>query len=146
MMIYRSLVVGLLGAIALLLAEQGAASDRDRHRRDDAHARAWADDLAEEEYAAGLPGPRAWAAPRAPVADAPPVVVHISRARAGDDPVTALGLDAADLPVAIDDRPIVGRWRDAVRARWLELRAGDYLELWLRRAGTLQRMVVLVTA
>ena len=124
MLIYRSFVVGLLGAIALLLAGQGAALDR----------------LAEHSAEP--------AAVIAPDARAVREIVHVSRSGAGEDPSPALGLGAGEVPYAIDDREITGYWRDAVRDYWAQVRAGHYFTLWLRPLGSgtpSRHMLVLVT-
>ena len=120
MMIYRSLVVGLLGAIALLLAQQGHAHDR-----------------LDRTLAAGC----------AERADLPEraVTVTISRAGAGEDPTPALGLGEDDVVTAIDDAPVDRGWRAAVLDRWRASAAGEYFELRVWSPAARSRMLVLVT-
>ena len=126
MMIYRGLVVGLLGAIALLLAQQSSLLERSARVR------------------VGAVDARAAAPPPAPENDEPATIVHISRLGTGDDPSDALGLGWREPPIAIDERPIADRWREALRARWRDARPGTYFELTL--GGEVRRhMLVLVT-
>ena len=135
MMIYRSLVVGLLGAVAMLLTEQGAVLERVARRGERAAAAA-------EAPAVGVVVERG----ERDGGDAAPTVVHISRRGAGDDPLDVLGLGPAEIPMAIDDRRIAGSWRDAVRARWRQAPPGSYFELWIRTPDAMRRMLVLVSA
>ena len=121
MMIYRSLVVGLLAAVAMLLTEQGAQLER-----------------------LARPAP---AGDRCAFAgDPPPMIVHISARGAGADPLAVLGLGPTAVPLTIDDRPIRGAWPDAIRARWRQTRPGGYFELWVWTPDRTRRMLVLVTA
>ncbi len=135
MMMYRSLVVGLLGAVAMLLTEQGAVLERVARQGDRAAP-------AVEAPAVGAVADRGEGAG----GDPPPTVVHISRRGAGDDPLDILGLGPDEIPMAIDDRRIAGSWRDAVRARWRQASPGSYFELWIRTPATMRRMLVLVSA
>ena len=96
MMIYRSLVVGLLGAVAMLLTEQGAVLQRVARRGERAAAAAAA------APAVGVVVDRG----ERDGGDEAPTVVHISRRGAGDDPLDVLGLGPAEIPMAIDDRPM----------------------------------------
>ena len=128
MMIFRSVVVGLLGAIALLLAGQGAALERVAEQSGRAAGREVV--IADE-----------WRWPRAPQ-----VVVHVSWRGAGDDPSDALGLGPLEPPFAIDGALIEGPWRTAVRDRWRATGPGGWFELWVRGPDRLRRMLVLVTS
>ena len=128
MMIYRSLVVGLLAAIALLLAEQGAAAGR-------------AARLAAEPPRAALRDHR-----DPSLGDAPHTIVVVSHSGAGDDPLLVLGLGDDDRPIAIDDLPIEGPWPDAVLARWQHATPGTYFELWVSAPSGMRRVLVLVTS
>ena len=122
-MIYRSLVVGLLGAIALLLAEQGEA-------RNEPPVVAWPDEAAVQAYL--------------PVESAPVTVVHLSRRAAGRDPAAALGLGGTVRPVDIDGESVECLWRAALDARWAAAVPGSYFELTVRGGESLRRMLVLV--
>ena len=128
MMIYRSLVVGLLAAIALLVAEQGAAFER-------------AARLAAEPPPAALRDHRDRSA-----GDAPHAIVVISHSGAGDDPLLVLGLGQDDRPIAIDELPIEGPWPDAVLARWQHATPGTYFELGISAPAGVRRVLVLVTS
>ncbi|HVV85866.1 MAG TPA: hypothetical protein VHE35_22560 [Kofleriaceae bacterium] len=140
MMIYRTLVVGLLGAIVLFLAQETTMLGRlDRGRVGRAGPRPALVDHRAPPFALA-----AALRPAEPAVDDPPILVHASRA-AGVDPLAILGLDAAHRPIAIDDRAIEGAWPDAIRARWDGARAGSYFELRVVDAEGQHRMLVLVT-
>ena len=128
MMIFRSVVVGLLGAIALLLAGQGAALERLAAQ---SGPTAGAEVVVADE----------WRWPRAPQ-----VVVHVSWRGAGDDPTDALGLGPLEPPIAVDGALIEGPWRAAVQDRWRATGPGGWFELWVRGPDSLRRMLVLVTS
>jgi hypothetical protein len=119
MMIYRSLVVGLLAAIAMLLAEQGAILER----------------IAGAPLVAPADDGRAAAS-----------VVHISWRGAGHDPAPALGLGSADRVVAIDHLATHGSGRGDLLYRWGQVAPGDQFELWIDGPAGRRRMLVLVTA
>lgn len=117
MMLYRSLVVGLLGAIAMLVAS----------RPDSAPA-----------AAASVPVPAVAAAD--PLPDA--TVIDVSRAHAGADPMPLLGLSPGERVIAID-----GVTTDGARlaGRWDQAFPGEYLDLGVRGvAGDERRILVLV--
>lgn len=119
-MIYRGLVVGLLGANALLLSQHGAVLERiDR-------------DLVAES---------------APVGAVEAVdLVHISRGGAGEDPTDALGVGAREEIAEIDDRVVRGRGREALIERWDEASPGSYFELRIEEPrGAARRLLVMVT-
>lgn len=119
-MLYRSLVVGLLGAIALLVASLPAAATRPQVR--DA---------------------RAAVAPRLlspPVPEA--TVVDVSRARAGADVMPLLGLAPGDRIVTIDGAPADGV---LLAAQWQASGPGTYLDVGVRGPrGDERRILVLV--
>ncbi len=123
MFLLRSLTLGLLLAIVLL--QQAKV----RELREDNEALV-AEARYRLEYAVSRP------------TDPGLTVVRISRARAGDDPWAALGIGPSRDLVAIDGVP-TAPWSDgppppdaeraALQARWADARAGDYLELTVRR-------------
>ncbi len=121
-MIYRSVVLGLLGALVLLQAQ--ALTVRHTKLRSDAAVMG--------------------ASPVAPS----PVIVHISQAGAGADPWLALGLAAPELDT-IDGAPVRQRCADHVGVydqlvtRWQRAAPGDFIELGLRDG---RHLVVLVVA
>lgn len=129
MMIYRSLVVGLLAAIAMLIAEQGPALDRAGERA--------------ATHAAELAAPAAEAPASAD--DERTTIVHVSRSGVGRDPLAVLGLGPHDRLRAIDDDAVHGSWREAVLARWDRAPPGTYFELWVDDPEGLRRTLVLVT-
>ncbi len=116
MMMYRSLVVGLLGAIALLVAtgshpppDAGAASA-------DPPAEATADDAAR--------------------------VVDVSRVRAGPDLMPLLGLAPGERVVSLDGNAADGL---ALATAWSHTASGGYLDVGVRGgAGDERRILVLV--
>jgi hypothetical protein len=134
MMIYRSLVVGLLGAITLLLAEQGTLLERAARPARPAPV---------------VAAPPPWRSPLPGVDDAgPTLIVHISKRGAGDDPRAALGLTSSERLLAIDDRPVATTIATAaLRARWHAARPGSYFELALQGEppdDVARRLLVLV--
>lgn len=127
MMIYRALVVGLLGAVVLLMASQTSAIVRAL------------------EHADRAPAPMVVAAPPLGLDDeGPATIVHISRRLAGDDPADALGLGRREEVTAIDGRPVPAPFgRQLLRARWAQSDAGRWFEVDLRGARA-RHLVVLV--
>lgn len=98
MMVYRSLVVGLLGAITMLVASRPGA--------------------------APVPVAVAAVAASAPVATA--AVVDVSRARAGADPMPLLGLVPGERVVevdgvAADGAALVARWSRVVTGEYVDV-------------------------
>lgn len=118
-MVYRSLVVGLLGAIALLVASQPAAATRPQVRDE-----------------------RVVVAPRALVPAHDATVVDVSRARAGADLMPLLGLAPGEGVVAVDGAPADGV---ALAAHWRHSVPGAYLDVGVRSPrGDERRILVLV--
>jgi hypothetical protein len=128
MMIYRSVVVGLLAAIAMLLAEQGAIRERT---------------AAPPPAGRVVAPPPTWADPRGVGELGPTTIVHIS-GRAGHDPRAALGIGARERVLAIDDVPVADDGDVALLARWRHGGPGSYFEL-LVRGDTVRRLLVLRT-
>jgi hypothetical protein len=97
MMVYRSLVVGLLGAIALLVASRPAPA------------------LVAVETPVEVVA-----------AEAPATVVDVSRAIAGDDPVPLLGLAPGERVIEVDGAvgdtgALVRRWVSVVPGEYVDV-------------------------
>ena len=117
MLLYRSLVLGLVGSLVMLEAARSAMPPIET----EAHATAPADAAADA-----------------------PTIVDVSRPAlgAGADVAPALGLRPGERIAAIDDAPItdVGAAVSAIRGA----RAGQFLDLDVARAGRARRVLVLV--
>lgn len=115
-MLYRSLLLGLVGAVLLMEATHTAPRGGER---------------------------RAIAA--APAARAAPTIVDVARGAldAQIDVGLVLGLRPGERVAAIDDAP-VGDGREAAVAAIRDAPAGRYLDLDVARAGATRRVLVLV--
>lgn len=117
MMVYRSLVVGLLGAIALLVAARPAAGPGGAPVVVDARADA------------------AWSAAEA-------TVVDVSRRAAGADPMPLVGLAPGERVVEVDGAAGDGA---TLVARWADAAPGQFVDVGARTAGGgARRILVLV--
>jgi S1-C subfamily serine protease len=114
MMLYRSLVLGLVGALLMLQVAQNGAPPLEGEAR---------------------------AAP--PPVDLP-TIVDVSRPAlaAGGDVAPALGLRPGERIAAIDDAPVTDTLAAVAAIRGA--RAGQYLDLDVMRAGRARRVLVLV--
>jgi hypothetical protein len=116
MMVYRSLVVGLLGAIVLLVA-----APRPSQR----------------------PAAHATAVEIATPSDAEATLVDVSRRIAGEDPMPLLGLHPGERVAAVDGAAATGV--DLVD-RWARTFPGEFLDIEVTGGGTAsaRRILVLV--
>jgi hypothetical protein len=114
MMLYRSLVLGMLGAIALLIASPHPGAP------------------AESAAAAVMVEP-----------EGPPesAVVDVSRERAGNDVLPVLGLQPGERVLAVDGMPGDAR---LLIASWFDAEPGDFMDLAVRGPAGERRILVLV--
>ncbi len=114
MLLYRSLVLGIVGALVLLQISS--------------------------------PAPRARPRPMVPMAPSAPTLVDVSR-RALDagpvDPSPVIGLRPGERIARVDEQPVVDG-AAAFGARLRSARAGDFLDLDVRRGAAARRVLVLV--